>query len=205
MPRTDCLTSAELTAFHLGDLPETVLDEVAEHLELCPRCEAAARSLDGLTDPQLALFQRSAQARGSAAEEPLPERLGDYEILERIGRGGMGVVYRARHVTLRRTVALKMLLGGVFADPEERLRFRAEAEAVARLQHPGIVQIFEVGECDGLPYLALEYCDGGTLYHRLGGTPLPPRRNRIGCLRASRISLETKAPSASVSTACGRS
>jgi serine/threonine protein kinase len=178
MPRTDCLTPEELSAFHLGDIAETLLDELAEHLERCPRCEAAARALDGLTDPRMVPFRRSAQAHASAAEEPLPQRIGDYEILERVGRGGMGVVYRARHVTLHRIVALKMLLGGEFADRDERLRFRAEAEAVGRLSHPHIVQLFDIGEYDagaGLPrpYFTLEFVDGGSLAARLAGRPQP--------------------------------
>jgi hypothetical protein len=90
-----------------------------------------------------------------------------------LGRGGMGVVYKARHLALKRTVALKMLAG--HPHPAERARFRAEAEAVARLQHPNIVQIHEVGEADGRPFFALEYVAGGSLAERLAGRPLPPR------------------------------
>jgi WD40 repeat protein len=96
-----------------------------------------------------------------------------YEVLGELGRGGMGVVYQARHARLGRVVALKMLLGGAFAGPQERERFRREAEAAARLQHPHIVQVFEVGEEKGCPFLALEYVDGGSLDQKLQGTPLP--------------------------------
>src|SRR5712692_9962938 len=181
MSRTECLTPAELTAFQAGDLPEALVDELAEHLEKCPRCEAAAQVLDGLTDPRMIPFRRSAQAHAEAPEEPLPQRVGDYEILERVGRGGMGVVYRARHVTLHRIVALKMLLGGAFADRDERLRFRAEAEAVAGLQHPHIVQLFDLGEHDAgtgapRPYFTLEFVDGDSLATRLAGRPQPPQQ-----------------------------
>jgi serine/threonine protein kinase len=98
-----------------------------------------------------------------------------YEVLGVLGRGGMGVVYRARQVGLDRLVALKMILAGEHAGPEERARFRTEAEAVARLQDPHIVQIFEVGEHEGRPYLALEYADGGSLAPQVAGTPQPPR------------------------------
>jgi WD40 repeat protein len=182
MPRSDCPTEAELTAFHLGDLPEGVLDEIAAHLEGCPHCEAAARALDELTDPTLTPFRRSAQGHAAAAGQAAPERVGDYEILEELGRGGMGVVYRARHVQLGRVVALKMLLGGAYADGNERLRFRAEASAVAGLQHPHIVQIFDIGEWQSgrlgplVPYFALEFVEGGSLSARGAGGPLPPRQ-----------------------------
>jgi WD40 repeat protein len=97
-----------------------------------------------------------------------------YEVEAELGRGGMGVVYRARHLALKRIVALKMLAAG-HGHPADRARFRAEAEAVARLQHPNVVQIHEVGEAAGRPFLALEYVAGGSLAERLAGQPLPPR------------------------------
>jgi WD40 repeat protein/serine/threonine protein kinase len=113
--------------------------------------------------------------QGRAAEEPgPPPQVPGYEVLAELGRGGMGVVYRARHVQLDRLVALKMILAGSHAGAEARTRFKAEAEAVARLQHPNVVQIYDVGEHEGLPFLALEFCPGGSLADRLDGTPLPP-------------------------------
>jgi serine/threonine-protein kinase len=87
----------------------------------------------------------------------------------------MGVVYQARHLALKRTVALKMILAGGHAGTAERARFAAEAEAVAQLSHPHIVQVYEVGEHEELPYCALEYVEGGSLAQKLGGKPLPPR------------------------------
>jgi WD40 repeat protein/tetratricopeptide (TPR) repeat protein/tRNA A-37 threonylcarbamoyl transferase component Bud32 len=99
-----------------------------------------------------------------------------YDLLERIGRGGMGVIYKARHHKLDRVVAVKMILAGPDAGPDQLARFRTEAQAVARLQHPNIVQIFEVGEQNGRPFLALEYVDGGSLARELNGVPQPPAR-----------------------------
>jgi cytochrome c peroxidase len=91
-----------------------------------------------------------------------------YEILCELGRGGMGVVYQARHVRLNRIVALKMIVGRQHTASEQLLRFQTEAEAVARLQDPGIVQIYEVGEYDGFPYFSLEFVGGGSLEQRIG-------------------------------------
>jgi WD40 repeat protein/tRNA A-37 threonylcarbamoyl transferase component Bud32 len=98
-----------------------------------------------------------------------------YEILGELGRGGMGVVYQARQVRLNRPCALKMILAGAHATPEAAARFLAEAEAVAKLQHPNIVQIFHIDEHDGFPFFEMEYVGGGSLAARLDGTPRPPR------------------------------
>jgi WD40 repeat protein len=94
-----------------------------------------------------------------------------YEVLGLLGRGGMGVVYQARQVGLDRLVALKMILHAEHSGSDERDRFRSEAQAVARLQHPHIVQIYEIGECQGLPYFSMEFCAGGSLERKLDGTP----------------------------------
>jgi tetratricopeptide (TPR) repeat protein len=105
----------------------------------------------------------------------LPQLEG-YECLHILGRGGMGVVYKARQVALGRVVALKMIRADLGAGEEERARFRIEAEAAARLQHPNIVQVYEVGGLEGVPYIALEFVGGGSLADHLNGTPLPPRQ-----------------------------
>jgi serine/threonine protein kinase len=103
------------------------------------------------------------------------EAIPGYELLGILGRGGMGIVFRARQLSLKRQVALKMILTGRHARPTERARFQREAEAVARLQHPNIVQIYEVGEQNGLPYCALEFVNAGSLAQFLGNNPQLPR------------------------------
>ncbi len=126
----------------------------------------------------------SASGIGSDEAAPHPEgpasrlkgpRVPGYEILEELGRGGMGVVYKARQIRLNRLVALKMILAGEYAGTEAVERFMAEAEIVARLQHPNIVRIHAIGDFEGRPYVELEYVEGGSLGSRLVGTPWPPR------------------------------
>jgi tRNA A-37 threonylcarbamoyl transferase component Bud32 len=116
------------------------------------------------------LAQGAAGITATAAQESVP----GYEILGELGRGGMGVVYRARQVKANRLVALKMILAGGHAGSGELARFQTEAQAIAALQHPHIVQVFEVGEHDGLPFFSLEFCPGGSLEKKLSGTPLAP-------------------------------
>lgn len=106
---------------------------------------------------------------------PVPVHIEGYEIESELGRGGMGVVYKARQPKLRRTVAIKMIRAAGLASPEHIARFYAEARAVASLQHANIVQIYDVGECDTLPYFSLEFVPGSSLDRKLAKQPQPPR------------------------------
>jgi serine/threonine-protein kinase len=127
-----------------------------------------------------ALFPTQAHepgAPGPAMLNPAADmpRIPGYEVEAVLGRGGMGVVYNARHLRLNRPVALKMLLAGGHAGPHELARFQHEAEAVASLRHANIVQVFDVGDHEGRPYFTMEFVDGGSLAQKVTGTPLPAR------------------------------
>lgn len=116
-----------------------------------------------------AVLQAMQQGRTSA-EQTAP-RVPGYEVLDEIGRGGMGIVFRARQIKHQRIVALKLLLAGTFATAEELQRFRLEGRVIAGLRHPNIVQIFDIGEHEGIAYLAIEFVEGGSLRDRLAGRP----------------------------------
>ena len=134
-------------------LPETTVDLASTHQKSDPDATTGAST--------------------AAAPVGSPGCPAGYKILSVLGRGGMGVVYKARQPGLKRIVALKMILAGDHADEDEVARFRVEAQAAAQLQHANIVQVYEVGEEDGRPFLALEYVDGGSLKDRLRSEPQP--------------------------------
>jgi WD40 repeat protein len=143
--------------------------DAAEYLHRFP--QYAAQLQEKLADQTLKSSGKSAPAAAAARPVAVP----GYEIQKELGRGGMGVVYLARQEKLNRLVALKMIRAGGHADEQDRQRFLAEAEAVARLQHPNIVTLHEFGEHNELPYFTLEYVAGGSLHARLREGPLPPR------------------------------
>jgi tetratricopeptide (TPR) repeat protein/tRNA A-37 threonylcarbamoyl transferase component Bud32 len=134
---------------------------------------------DAASDKLVLAFEHTIAAPSTQSHEEREIKGGPtvpgYELLGELGRGAMGVVYKARQKGLNRLVALKMMLAGSHAGPEQLARFETEAQAVARLQNSNIVQIFEVGEHDGLPYCSLEFVDGGTLQRQLGGKTQGPK------------------------------
>jgi WD40 repeat protein len=190
MARLDCIGVSDLRAFQLGELPDHVAALVAAHLDVCRHCAGLVEQFDAMTDTCIAHLRRGtgmATPATAGTEDSLPEPavpvrgtggwprpFGDYELLGELGRGGMSVVYLARQKRPARTVALKLILAGAHAAAEHRARFLAEADAIGRLQHPNIVQLYEVGECEGQLYLSLEYVAGGTLARHLHGRPQDP-------------------------------
>jgi eukaryotic-like serine/threonine-protein kinase len=171
--------AAELAAFFEDrDRVERLaapLREVTRH-SIPPGCRstdcADPGRVPGVADSCTPSLPPDAAAREG---QTVPPTLADYEVLGELGRGGMGVVYKARQKSLKRLVALKMLHVGGGARPEELERFRAEAETVAHLEHPNIVRIHEVGRQGGVPFLCLEFVEGGSLQRRLAGSPVAAR------------------------------
>jgi serine/threonine-protein kinase len=158
-----------------SDAPE-LLWEVREGLKRYHDVEAQVDAMfppSGLTSAvgrKVAKATSGATAGLTAAKLP---NIPGYDVESVLGRGGMGVVYKARQLKLSRPVALKMIIGGRFASPSDLGRFMHEAQAVASLRHPHIVQVFDVGDLEGLPYFTMEYVEGGSLAQKLAGAPQP--------------------------------
>jgi hypothetical protein len=161
-----------------------VLDQLSRQRQ--PDIDATASLHPELADELRQLWAAAQIANAVAQSHPRidnsrlrfsepPRSFGDFELQSELGRGGMGVVWRARQISLNRPVALKMVQRGGSASEADLVRFRAEAEAAARLSHPNIVTIHEVGEHEGQPYFAMRLIEGQTLAQRLALGPLPPR------------------------------
>jgi serine/threonine protein kinase len=142
-----------------------------------PSSAPASISLELCGESLSQLGDDAAHPRQAHPKAKTPKRIATYEILDEIGRGGMGVVYKAQDDRLKRIVALKVILAGGHAGDAELARFQTEAESVARLKHHSFVQIYEVGSDEGLPFLALEFCPGGSLEDRIAESPLSPRES----------------------------
>jgi serine/threonine protein kinase len=180
MSTTDCPTDDQLRGLLAATLPRGEQTTVEDHLDRCSLCQgvldrltsAAPVRLARAPDPKVSTFIARLRAlappadtvsrRAPAVVLPPPEIPG-YDIEGELGRGGMGVVFKARHRRLNRLVALKMLIDSNLSDPGIRTRFLVEAETIAQLQHPHIVQVFEFGESAGRPYLTMEFVAGGNL------------------------------------------
>ncbi|MFO0876534.1 MAG: serine/threonine-protein kinase [Gemmataceae bacterium] len=183
-----CPTQELLARLLVDDLPPAESSGLMFHVEFCTTCQQTLERLtsdplirplatnSGLANPgsseetcaTVAYSESSRSAAGRSREE-----VPGYVLLDCLGRGGMGVVYKARHLRLDRIVAVKMIRSGNLASAGELSRFRTEALAAARLQHPSIVRIYEVGEAGGEPYLCMEYVEGESLDRLINGVPWP--------------------------------
>ncbi len=184
-----CPAADQLSAYVIGKLPPDLFESVASHVERCPACEASLHILEQLSDPLLANLRHDepanpwlgepqlqaalAQAQSlagrpqAAAAAPSLGRLGSYELIEKAGQGGMGVVYKARHTLLDRIDAVKVLTAQRTSDPESVKRFLREMRAVGQLSHPNLIQARHAEQADGTWLLATEWLDGETLTQRV--------------------------------------
>ena len=188
MPAVLCPPDEDLKAYAWGELPLQHEDELADHLETCPRCESVVQTLERRGDPLLARL-RMPMKPDPYLDEPecrqvvqrllnraipndeqvirpyppplaCPGRFREYELLEKLGEGGMGTVYKAQHQQLKKFVAIKILLPGPAQDPQRIARFKREMKAVGQLDNPHVVRAMDAGEADSRHYLVMEYVEG---------------------------------------------
>jgi eukaryotic-like serine/threonine-protein kinase len=184
-----CPTLAELAAFLYDELPHDAMDDIGAHVSGCPHCDAVVRRMDEATDNGLPGRRHSVISAGAdapvadngpalATVPPVvravpvdrlsqPFQLGQYRIGERIGRGGMGAVYRAEHIRLKKSVAVKILSTDPIRDRRSAARFQLEMEVVGKLDHPNIVRATDAGEASGVHFLVMELIEGTNLAHLL--------------------------------------
>ncbi len=185
----DAVIAAYMLAVESGDVPnrQELIDQHPEHTEALQAFFADVDRMDRVTSPLRIADGLEATGGGEPnGHTALPSirYFGDYELLEEIARGGMGIVYKARQVSLNRLVALKMILAGSFASSRDVQRFRTEAEAAANLDHPHIVPIYEVGEHEGQQYYSMKIVDGTSLTKHPQGDPRGEVEAMLGVIRA---------------------
>jgi serine/threonine protein kinase len=190
MVSSACPSRDDLIAYLEEDLPDHKRIPIEAHLaEACPACEDLLTTLENRYQPYVELLQRyprSLLKENSGLEnagdtsghqtENQPEGLpvGKYRVLQELGRGGMGIVYKAQQIEAKRVVALKMILSGQYITTEERSRFHTEATTIAGLDHPHIVRLYEVDIHNGTPFFVMEFVDGESLAQRLKGQAMAP-------------------------------
>ncbi len=185
----DGIIAAYLLAVESGDVPnrQELLDRHPEHADALRAFFADLDRMDRVASPLRLADGMEATSAADADGHAVPPTIryfGDYELLEEVARGGMGVVYKARQVSLNRLVALKMILAGSFASGREIQRFRAEAEAAANLDHPHIVPIYEVGEHEGQQYDSMKFVEGTSLAKQPRSDPRREVEGMVAVVRA---------------------
>ena len=176
MSHDECIQQLVEELLESRHTPEEVCAEYPELLPDVRRRLAQLRSLESEVD---AMFPETVSLSGEADRKLRPDGslplVPGHEVLAMVGYGGMGVVYKARHLRLNRPVAIKMLLSGAYTNRIQFSSLMREAQVIARLRHPNIVQVYDVGDLDGLTYFTMEFMEGGSLAQLLRGAPQPPR------------------------------
>jgi|GEM_PF-3432491 len=214
-----CPTPAALAAFLCGELPPATMDEIGAHVSSCLKCDAAVCRMDEVTDARLkdlwehlrnrtgerpptdSEYRRMVEAAQALAptqmfspaepqHAPPPSQLGQYRIGERLGQGGMGAVYRAEHIRLKKAVAIKILSPSQMRDPRAVARFQLEMEVVGRLDHPNIVRATDAGEIGGIHFLVMELITGVNLSHLLYQCGPLPIANACELVRQAAVGLQ---------------